>query len=159
MRFGTLDDLVRAAPTGLGVTDWETISQHDVDAFGRSTRALEWIHLDGRKAVEGPFAGPVAHGFLTLALATHFQTQLLELPPVFFGVNYGVRSARFPSPVPVGSRVRATGTLLEAEPAPSGCRILVELRYERAGAAKPPCVAEVITLVVPTDPTPEATSP
>jgi acyl dehydratase len=128
-----------------------TSFSQDVLHFADATRAREWIHTEPERAVrEGPYGGPVAHGFLTLSLATYFQTQLLELPSDLVGINYGLQTARFPAAVPVGSRVRANGRLIEAMPYGDGLRITVALRYEREGETRPPCVVEVISLVVPT---------
>jgi acyl dehydratase len=149
-RFNTLDALVAAAPCELGTTDWVTVSQEDVSQFAAVTRAREWIHTNvDRAAREGPFGTTVAHGFLTLSLATHFQTELLDVPDDLVGVNYGVQRARFPAPLPVGTRVRAAGGLIESELAGTGARIVVRLVYEAEGGGKPPCVAEMISLVVP----------
>jgi len=153
MRFHSLGHLLESTPCELGVTEWEHVSQLDVMAFAGATRAREWIHTDPvRAAEEGPFGGPVVHGFLTLALATHFQTQLLELPPNLVGINYGINKARFPSPVPVGSRVRSSGRLAGAEALDGGAQLAVVLTYERDGDNKPPCVVEVVSRVVPVTP-------
>jgi acyl dehydratase len=149
MRFESLTDLCQRAPTPLGTTDWIPITEEDVLAFAKATRAEEWIHVDRERAVrEGPFGTPVAHGFLTLSLATYAQTQFLDLPPGCVGVNYGVASARFPSHVPVGASVRASGQVVEAQPVPGGARVTVRLTFEVEGGAKPACVADVISLVV-----------
>jgi len=153
MRFASIEELVAASPAEIGTTDWVTITQADVMAFAGATRAREWVHVDpDRAAREGPFGGPVAHGFLTLALATHFQTQLLELPADLVGINYGIANVRFPAPVPVGSRIRAHGKLAECHRLEAGARLTVSLKYERDGDEKPPCVADIISLVVPAGP-------
>lgn len=150
MKFESIDDLISSAPCDLGWTDWVRIEQDDVFKFADATRAHEWIHTDPERATrEGPFGGPVAHGYLTLALATHFQTQLLEFGPALVGVNYGVANARFPAPVPVGSRVRAFGRLTTGSPARGGAQLQVALTYELEGHAKPPCVADIISLALP----------
>ena len=125
------------------------ITQADVLKFADATRAREWIHTDPQRARNGPFGVPVAHGYLTLALATFFQTELLEFGPSLVGVNYGVASARFPAPVPVGSRVRAFGRLVSARHRQGGARLHVQLTYELDRDSKSPCVAEVISLALP----------
>jgi acyl dehydratase len=149
MRFNSIADLLAEAPCDLGWTDWVRISQDDVLKFADATRAHEWIHTDPDRARAGPFGGPVAHGFLTLALATFFQTQLLELGSTLVGVNYGLGRARFPAPVPVDSEVRAFGRLVSAEPSHGGVRLHVELTYELDRGGKPPCVAEIVSLALP----------
>ena len=152
-KFADRDAVVAAAPCDLGTAGWVTVDQEDVNRFADATRAHEWIHVDADRAQrEGPFGTTVAHGFLTLSLATHFQTELLEVGGPVVGGNYGVDSARFPDALPVGSRVRASGRLKSATRAADGTvRIVVGLTYEREGGGKPPCVADIVSLLVPTE--------
>ena len=98
-----------ASPVGthLGWTDWIDITQERVNLFADATGDHQWIHVDvDRATAESPFGGPIAHGYLTLALSNLFLPQLIEVPAASAGVNYGTGKVRFPSPVPVGSRVR-----------------------------------------------------
>lgn len=147
--FASFDELLSSIGKDLGTTSWHTISQEDVDKFADATRAHEWIHLDlDRARNEGPFGTTVAHGYLILSLATAFLTELLSLDGDAVGVNYGLDRVRFPEPVPVGSRVRARGVVRDARPHGEGVRVVVELTYEREGGSKPPCVAEVVSLIL-----------
>ena len=53
----------------LGVSDWVTIDQPRIDAFASCTGDRQWIHVDVERAKrESPFRGPIAHGYLTLAM-------------------------------------------------------------------------------------------
>lgn len=106
--------------------------------FADATRAHEWIHLDvERCARESPFGTTVAHGYLTLSLATRFVTELLEGAGGTIGINYGLERVRFPAPLPVGSRVRAHGTLSAATTQDAGIHTVIELVYEAEGAQRP----------------------
>jgi acyl dehydratase len=150
MKLSDLATLPDRVGEDLGATPWYTISQDDVQRFADATRAHEWIHVDvERSRRESPFGTTVAHGYLTLSLATAMVTDLLggDTGEVI-GVNYGLDRVRFPEPVPVGSRVRARGTLRAAVPEAGGVRTVVELVYERAGSTRPPCVAEVVSLAL-----------
>ena len=60
------------------------------------------------------------------------------------GVNYGANKVRFPSPVPVGSKLRLGAKLLAVEDVAGGAQVTMELTFEVEGAPKPSCVAEVI---------------
>jgi acyl dehydratase len=60
------------------------------------------------------------------------------------GVNYGTNKVRFPSPVPVGSRLRVGAKLLAAEEVAGGVQMTLEATFEIEGAAKPSCVAELV---------------
>lgn len=154
-RFSSLHELTNAAGSDLGCTGWHQVTQHDVQRFAEATSAFEWIHVDEERArQEGPFGTTVAHGYLTLSLATRFITELLDLAQAgLVGVNYGLDRVRFPDAVPVGSRVRARGILRTVTPAGPGVRTLTALTYETDGAGKPPCVAEVLSLILPAHPT------
>ena len=59
-------------------------------------------------------------------------------------MNYGANKVRFPSPVPVDSRLRATATLLETKDIPIGTQGIVSFVIEREGQDKPVCIAEVV---------------
>ena len=149
--MASVDGLVHRVGEQLGTSGWERITQEDVNAFAKATRANEWIHVDEERARAGPFGRTVAHGYLTLSLATRFVTELLSGKEGWVGVNYGLNKVRFPAPVPVGSRVRASGQLIAATPLDEGVRTTVQLTYEVEGGTKPPCVAEVVSLVVEDD--------
>jgi acyl dehydratase len=150
MGAGATGGLAERVGSLLGVTSWECISQDEVVSFGRVTRATEWIHSDAERAArEGPFGVPVVHGYFVLALATHFVTQLLGPDLGVTGVNVGLDRVRFVRPVPVGSRVRARGTLLSADATELGWRTVVELVFECSVGEQPVCVAQVVSLLVP----------
>ena len=60
------------------------------------------------------------------------------------GVNYGASKVRFPSPVPVGSKLRLGASLLSVEDVAGGAQIAMELTFEVEGARSRRCVAEVL---------------
>jgi acyl dehydratase len=60
------------------------------------------------------------------------------------GVNYGANKVRFPSPVPVGSKVRLGVKVLEVEEIANGVQMTMEFTFECEGSSKPSCVAEII---------------
>ena len=79
--FTTLDDLRSAAGQHLGWTDWIEIDQARVNQFADATGDHQWIHVDVDRAnAESPFGGPIAHGYLTLALSNLFLPQLISVP-------------------------------------------------------------------------------
>ncbi len=82
------------------------ITQEQVNQFADATGDHQWIHVDVERAKAGPFGGPIAHGYLTLSLAPALLPQILAVTGISMGVNYGCNKVRFPSPVPVGSKVR-----------------------------------------------------
>jgi acyl dehydratase len=127
----------------LGPSAWLPIDQQRVDAFADATDDHQWIHVDPVRAANGPYGGTVAHGWLTLSLMAPFTYELLPLQASAM-VNYGVNRVRFPSPVPVGSRVRATFTIADIAPIDGGVQLTVAATVESEGADKPACAAELL---------------
>jgi acyl dehydratase len=127
--------------TDLGYTDWVEITQEQVNTFADATGDHQWIHVDPERAKDGPFGGPIAHGFLTLSLAVTFWTELLEVDGVTTKVNYGLDKVRFISPVQVGARVRMNAVIAEVSEIPGGYQLTVDQTIEIDGAPKPAVVA------------------
>jgi acyl dehydratase len=125
----------------LGYSGWVDITQEQVNQFAEATGDHQWIHVDPERAKAGPFGGPIAHGYLTLSLAPVLLAEIIQVSGISMGVNYGLNKLRFPSPVPVGSRLRLGGTLAEAEEIPGGAQVTIDMTFEVEGQAKPACVA------------------
>ncbi|TVR25829.1 MAG: MaoC family dehydratase [Ilumatobacter sp.] len=144
-------EVLAAVGRHLGHSDWIVVTQEQVDLFADATGDHQWIHVDVERAAAGPFGGPIAHGYLTLALSNLFLPQILEVRGFSMGVNVGVDRVRFPQPVPVGSRVRGGAELLEAVDLPDGRGLstLVRITIEIDGALEPACVIESLTRWIP----------
>jgi acyl dehydratase len=140
----TLDDLAGLVGTDLGTSSWVQIDQHRIDTFAAATDDHQWLHVDPQRAAAGPFGGTIAHGYLTLGLLIPLWSELLEVRDVSTKVNYGLNKVRFPAPVPVGSKVRATARLAAVEPIPGGVQLTVDAAVERDGGDKPVCVAQLV---------------
>jgi len=142
--FENLDELKSAVGTELGTSDWITISQEQINTFADATGDHQWIHVDPERAADGPFGTTIAHGYLTLSLLPVFGADIYEVRNIAMGVNYGANKVRFPNPVPVDSRLRATATLKETADIPIGTQVTITFVVEREGAEKPAVVAEVV---------------
>ena len=92
-----------------------------------------------------PVGGPVAHGYLTLSLVPALLPEIVEIEGFRMGVNYGTEKVRFPSPVPVGSRVRAGATLESATPFEGGIQMNLGVTIEIEGGSKPAMVATTVS--------------
>src|SRR4051794_7906144 len=129
----------------LGPSDWIEITQEKVNLFADATGDHQWIHVDVERATkESPFGGPIAHGYLTLSLTPLFLPQLIDITGFSMGVNYGTEKVRFPSPVPVGSRLRARAVVDQVSEVPGGVQLEVTLPFEVGGGPKPACVATIV---------------
>ena len=147
--FESVDQLVAAKGEELGSSDWVTISQDEVNLFADATGDHQWIHVDPERAAKGPFGGAIAHGYLTLALLPRLTHQIFTVKGIKLGINYGLNKVRFPSPVPVGAKVRATATLTDTQDVGQGTvQATLTTIVEIEGAAKPACVAESIVRYV-----------
>ncbi|MEP7088732.1 MAG: MaoC family dehydratase [Nocardioidaceae bacterium] len=146
--FTTYDELSEAVGQDLGTTDWLEVTQERVDAFADATGDHQWIHVDVERAKEGPFGGTIAHGYLTLSLIPQFTPQLFELDTPGAKLNYGVNKVRFPSPVRVGSRIRATAQISDVSDVPAGKQMVTRYTIEIDGEPKPACVAETVVLLL-----------
>ena len=128
----------------LGYSPYMDITQERVNQFAEATGDYQWIHVDVERAKAGPFGAPIAHGYLTLSLGPVLYPQVVQIRGFSMGVNYGANKVRFPSPVPVGSRLRLGVKLLEVKDVAGGAEITLEFTFEVEGATKPSCVAEII---------------
>jgi acyl dehydratase len=127
-----------------GPSSWIEIPQATIDAFADATGDHQWIHVDPERAAHGPFGSTIAHGYLTLSLLPVMSYEVLPHEAGGMGVNYGLNRVRFPSPVPVGSRVRGSFRVDSVEEADWGHQAQLTATIEREGGEKPVCVAEVI---------------
>src|ERR1700722_6005848 len=128
----------------LGYSEWHQITQEQVNLFAAATGDHQWIHVDLERAKAGPFGGPIAHGYLTLALVPTLLPEIVDVSGISMTVNYGLNKLRFPAPVPVGAKVRAGATLSTVDDVSGGVQVALDVTFEIEGATKPVCVAEIL---------------
>lgn len=130
--------------TEVGVSSWIEIDQARIDAFAEVTNDHQFIHVNPDLARQTPFGTTIAHGFLTLSLASGMSYEAVApLEGVVMGVNYGFDKLRFLAPVPVNSKVRGRFRLLSAEDKGGGRWLIKhELTVEIEGGDKPALIAE-----------------
>lgn len=138
------NSLAEAVGRDLGYSRWIEISQARIDAFAETTEDRQWIHVDPVRAATGPFDSTIAHGYLTLSLVSAFLEELLVVEGAGMAINYGVNRVRFPSAVPVNSRVRGRGEMVDAQSAPGWAQATIRLTIETEGGEKPACVADIL---------------
>jgi acyl dehydratase len=128
----------------IGVTDWLLMKQERIDRFAETTEDRQWIHIDRDRAQkESPYGTTIAHGFLTLSLLSYFMKQVIQFRNgVRTAINYGLNRVRFPSPVPVGSKIRARVGLLRTKQFPDALEATFSVAVEAENSDKPCCVAE-----------------
>jgi acyl dehydratase len=146
-------DLPALETTVLGPGPWHEVSQQQVNLFADATGDHQWIHVDPERAATGPFGRTIAHGYLTLSLVPALLDELVQVRDAAQAINYGLGKARFPAPVPVGSRVRLTAVAEKVEPVPSGFQVTLAVTIDCDAAPKPAYVAQVLYRFGPTEPT------
>lgn len=146
--FNGIDDFAQLVGEEIGVTEWRTITQEDIDAFAKVTNDHQWIHVDTERAATGPFGTTLVHGYLTLSLVSGFMFNTYRIDGLSMGVNYGSNKVRYPAPVLVGSRVRGRVRLVSVEREDKWAQSTVQVTVEQefnGEAKKPGCVAEVVS--------------
>lgn len=147
--FNSPVDLQAEVGRHLGYSEWHVITQAQINTFARSTGDFQWIHTDPVRAAAGPYGTTIAHGFLTLALVPVLVQQVYVVEGLGARLNYGANRLRFPSPVPVNSRIRAGVELVSCLVAGAGFKVVCHVVIELEGSEKPACVVETVTLLVP----------
>lgn len=137
-------------PEGTG--DWFEVTQEQVNQFADVTLDHQFIHIDPEAAKATPFGGTIAHGFLTLSMLVHLGASIPQDPArfagVLMGVNYGFDKVRFVSPVPVGSRIRATSELVDVQlKDANNLQVTRRFAVEVDGSERPALVADWITRI------------
>ena len=145
--FTDLDEFAAAVGEELGHSEWQEITQEQVNRFADATGDHQWIHVDPeRAAAESPFGGTLGHGDLTLSLVTAHVVQIFTIEKLTMVVNFGLNKVRFHTPVAVGAKVRAKAVLMDLKNSPAGKLGTLKVTIEIDGQRRPACVAEVLAL-------------
>ncbi len=130
----------------IGTTDWVPVTQKEINLFADATGDHQWIHVDVERAKkESPFKGPIAHGYFTLSKMPELIGKVLAVGGSKLTVNYGLNKVRFPSPVPVGKKIRAKVGVKSVKDLGQGNQeVEFAVTVEVEGSDKPACVAEVV---------------
>ncbi len=138
-----------------GVGEWFTVTQEQINLFADATHDHQFIHVDPEKSAQlSPYKKTVAHGFLTLSLLPHLGSSIPRSSPeadqgLAMGINYGLDRVRFPNPVRVDSKVRASRSLVAVElKNPTTIQTTQRVTIEIEGEQKPACVADSLTRLV-----------
>lgn len=142
-------ELKEAVGRHLGTSAWLEITQERINLFAEATGDHQWIHVDPERAAEGPFGACIAHGYLTLSLVNMFLPQIIDVQGISMGVNYGCDKVRFPAAVPVGSKVRGSGELVQVDEIKGAVQAVVRVTVEIDGNDRPACVVDTISRYFP----------
>ncbi len=134
----------------VGPGDWRQVTQEDINDFARLSGDDQWIHIDVERAkAESPFGTTIAHGNLTLSIIDGLRPSLIESTGFKLGVNYGWNKVRFPAPVPVGSKIRASVEVSSVDDVGGGWyQVITVIKVDLEDSEKPCCVAEHVGRVL-----------
>lgn len=122
----------------IGVSDYITITQEQINKFAEATLDFQWIHTDPERAAkESPFKTTIAHGYLTVSMLTYLWYNVVDVRNVKMIVNYGIENLRFQQPVLVNDRIRATVSLHEIKNLRGIAKIQVKIVVDIEGQKKP----------------------
>ena len=122
----------------IGVSDYITITQEQINKFADATLDFQWIHTDPeRAALESPFKSTIAHGYLTVSMLTYLWFNVVDVRNVKMIVNYGIENLRFQQPVLVNDKIRATVSLNEIKNLRGIAKIQVKIVVDIEGQKKP----------------------
>ena len=131
----------------MGVSDWHSITQEQINLFAAATLDHQWIHTDPARAqVESPFQATIAHGYLTVALLPYLWQQIVAIENLKMQVNYEIESLRFNQAVTVNSQVRLRASLLSIANLRGIAKTRVGVTLEIEGSKKP-AYAGVVTFL------------
>ncbi len=125
------------------------VTQDVIQAFADLSGDHQWIHVDVERAKkESPFGGPIAHGFLTLALLPQLtrKEQSLRITGYKNAVNYGSDGLRFLAPVPAGAKIHSRGRSLGATRHRRGTLVKNETAVHVVGSERPSLLYTMLIL-------------
>ncbi len=146
--FANLAAVEAAIGEPLGYSDWHVIDQDEINMFADATHDHYWIHTDPEKAKDGPFGATIAHGFLTLSHVPVFIQEVYAIDSLKMMLNYGLNKVRFPSPTPVGQRIRGAVEVAAVERGAKGSQVVSKVTIEVEGSDRPVCVAEMVIMCI-----------
>ncbi|RDV14959.1 MaoC family dehydratase [Pontibacter diazotrophicus] len=134
----SLQELEQYEGTEMGVSDYHTITQEQINKFADATLDHQWIHLDAERAkTETPFKATIAHGYLTVSLLPYLWQQITSIENLKMQVNYEIESLRFNQAVTVDSQVRLRAKLLSVKDLRGIAKARLEVTMEIEGSKKP----------------------
>jgi len=131
----------------IGLSDYLTITQEQINKFADATLDHQWIHVDPERAkTESPFGTTIAHGYLTLSVLPYLWDQIADVRKVKMLVNYGIEDFKFSQPVKVNDQVRIRVFLDALTNLRGIIRTRMKVTMEILGNPKPAYVGYILFL-------------
>ena len=131
----------------IGLSQWHTISQDQINKFADATLDHQWIHTDKEKAErEGPFKATIAHGYLTLSLIPYLWKQIADIRNIKMEINYGIENFKFGQAVVVDSEVQLKAKLKSIVNLRGITKVIIEATLSIKDQKKPAYTGDVMFL-------------
>ncbi|MEO5910008.1 MAG: MaoC family dehydratase [Pelobium sp.] len=131
----------------MGISNWHTIDQKQINLFADATLDHQWIHTDPERAVtESPFQKTIAHGYLTLSLIPFLWKQVVSIQNLKMEINYGIEKLRFAQAVTVDAEVRLKVKLAAIANLRGVTKANIGIELEIKDQKKPAFTGEVVFL-------------
>ena len=131
----------------LGISNWHTIDQNQINRFADATLDHQWIHTDTEKAAkEGPFKSTIAHGYLTLSLIPYLWKQIADVRNIKMEINYGIENFKFGQAVLVNNEVQLKAKLKSIANLRGTVKVVIEATLLIKDQAKPAYTGDVVFL-------------
>ena len=144
--ISTFEDLKALEGQEIGISEWFSVTQEQINQFADATNDHQWIHVDvDRAKKEMPGSKSIAHGYLTLSMVPAMTASFIEFTNLERAINYGVNKVRFTNMVQVDSKIRARATVSRVRQRSGATQVIGETTVEIQGQEKPACVAETVS--------------
>ena len=144
--ISTFEDLKALEGQEIGISEWFSVTQEQINQFADATNDHQWIHVDvDRAKKEMPGSKTIAHGYLTLSMVPAMTASFIEFTNLERAINYGVNKVRFTNMVQVDSKIRARATITRVRQRSGATQVIGETTVEIQGQEKPACVAETVS--------------
>lgn len=131
----------------IGLSNWHTIDQAQINKFADATLDHQWIHTDEERAKnEGPFKATIAHGYLTLSLIPYLWKQIADIRNIKMEINYGIESFKFGQAVVVNSEIQLKAKLKSIANLRGITKVIIEATLTIKDQPKPAYVGDVMFL-------------
>jgi acyl dehydratase len=101
------------------VSPGRTITEADVVMFAGISGDWNELHTNAEYMKNSPFGQRIAHGMLTLSIASGLSLRSRQRQPVEVLAFLGMDNVRFRAPVFIGDTIRVESEVLEARPSKS----------------------------------------
>lgn len=131
----------------LGISQWHTIDQEQINKFSDATLDHQWIHTDTERAKnEGPFKATIAHGYLTLSLIPYLWKQIADVRNIKMEINYGIERFKFGQAVLVNNEVQLKAKLMCISNLRGITKVTIQATLVIKDQPKPAYVGDVVFL-------------